>query len=225
LYCAEPKPTCEIVVAAASDLSSLEKQLVTAFPSCRVRFTFGSSGMFTQQIKNGAPFDVFLSASSSYIRDLANSGKVVGNPQIYAYGRLALWSKTGLTWVDIAGPKVRHIAIGNPGHAPYGVAAKEALEKQGLWEKVRDKIVYAESVRQALQFAETGNAEICLTAWSLVKDHGGVLVDETWHAPIEQSGAVLTNGKNAEAGKRFLDFLSSDAGRAILAAHGFSFKK
>lgn len=223
LYCAEPKPTCEILVAAASDLSSLENQLVRAVPGCLIRFSFGSSGTFTQQIRNGAPFDVFLSANSAYVKDLELAGKVAGRPRIYGYGRLALWSKSGLAWSDLAGPRVRHIAIGNPGHAPYGLAAQQALENQGLWQKEHDKIVYAESVRQALQFAETGNAEVCLTAWSLVKDRGGVLVDQTWHAPIEQTGAVLKDGKNPAGGKRFLDFLATDKGRAMLAEHGFSF--
>src|SRR5260370_6452800 len=134
---------CELLVAAASDLSGLEQPLGTgartAVPNCEIRFTFGSSGNLAQQIQNGAPYDLFLSAAPEYIKDLHTLAVLP-----YASGRLAIWSKSGYGWKDLRPPEVRHIAIANPTLAPYGEAAKAALESRGLWENVANKSVYAE---------------------------------------------------------------------------------
>lgn len=179
--------------------------------------------MLARQIENGAPFDLFLSADEYQLEPLIKKNKV--NPdsrQIYAIGRIAIWSKSG-AFKDLSDlRKARAIAIANPLTAPYGRAAKEALEKAGLWNQLQDKVVQAESVRQAYQFAESGNADVCLTAFSLVFDQGGILVKDDLHRPLRQIGVVINKSKRRKDAAAFLDFLLSPAGRSLLATHGFN---
>lgn len=211
-----------LLVAAASDLAPLQTLWQEQFPG-KVTFTFGASGMLARQIENGAPFDLFLSADEFQLEPLIKKNRV--NPdsrQIYAIGRLAMWSKSGQfqNLADLA--RAQHISLANPLHAPYGRAAKEALEKAGLWEKLQDKLLLAENVRQAYQYAESGNADVCLTAYSLVHAQGGVLVRDEFHRPLRQIGVVVNKSKQRKQAAAFLDFLISPAGRAIFATHGFN---
>jgi molybdate transport system substrate-binding protein len=191
----------------------------------RVRFTLGASGMLARQIEQGAPYDVFLSANERFVDELLKAGRLeAGSVRVYALGRLGLWSKSGaIREVDqLRGAGVLHVALANPAHAPYGAAAKEFFERRGLWTALERKIVYGENVRQALQFAESGNAEAVITAWSLVFDRGGVLLPGDEHAPIRQSGGVVARRPQPAAARRFLEFLGSERGRRILETHGFS---
>ena len=183
-----------------------------SFRKCDVRVTFGSSGQLARQIQNGAPFDLFLSASTDFLKPLK-----VKDQRIYAKGRLAIWSKNGFGWKDLATDKVRRISIANPKLAPYGKAAKEALESQGLWSKVEGKIVYAENVRQAFQFAETGNADVCLAAYPLVSGRGGTPIDAGWYQPIEQVAALL---RETEPARQAFEFLTGPEGRRFFRRHG-----
>jgi molybdate transport system substrate-binding protein len=187
------------------------------------RFVLGASGMLARQIEQGAPYDVFLSANERFVADLAKQGRLLpSSVRVYAYGRLGLWSRDGsVTRIEqLREGRVVHVAIANPANAPYGAAAKEALENAGLWSAVSGKVVYGENVRQALQFAESGNADAAITAWSLVFDRGGVELPATGHAPIRQAGGVVAGGAHQVAAQRFLDLLASGEGRKILAAHG-----
>ena len=216
---AAPEP---MRIAAASDLAVAEQDLMRSSPVKDVRFAFGSSGVLARQIRSGAPFDVFLSASEEYVKQLADGGDIErASICVYALGRVGLWSKDGLvrSLPDLLSPRVKHVAIPNPLHAPYGIAAKAALESRGVWKAVEPKIVYGENVRQALQFAESGNADAVLTSWTLL--HGrGVLLPAEWHAPVRQAGGVLAASKRKSEARRFLAFLLSDAGQAILSSHG-----
>lgn len=219
-------PKAEILVGAASDLSPLAEDLAKSFlekSGYSVRFTFASSGTLAQQIQNGAPFDVYLSANESFTKRLVASGHILGDSvRLYGRGRVGLWSKTGAirTISDLLLPGVLHLALANPSHAPYGLAAKQVLEKRGVWAKLSGKIVYGENVRQALQYAESGNADAVITAWSLIFDKGGVQLPAAWHEPIRQTGAVVTSSKNPEAARRFLNFLISPEGRTLLGRFG-----
>jgi molybdate transport system substrate-binding protein len=211
----------QITVAAAADLAPLEKPLAQAFGP--LRFSFGASGMLAHQIENGAPYDVFLSADEKLIASLAASGYLLsGSVKVYAFGRLALWSKDGSIrrLEDLKGKRVKHVAIANPAYAPYGIAARELLKKQGFWDALRARIVYGENVRQAVQFAESGNADAVITAWSLLKDRGGILLPDSWHPPIRQAGGIVKETKNLEQARRFMDFLTGPQGRALLARYG-----
>lgn len=211
---------CTLIVAAASDLAPVEKSLAKSVANCTLRWTFGSSGMLSQHIRQGAEYDVFLSANERFVEDLLKSGAVERTSKIvYSQGRIGLWSGKRIAFADLE--KVRHLAIANPAHAPYGQAAKEALVAQGLWEAVRSRTVYGENVRQALRFAETGNADAAIVAWSLIHDKGGQLLPVEWHRPILQSAAIPVRSRNQEAGRRLLSYLISPAGQALLARHGF----
>lgn len=172
--------------------------------------------MLARQIENGAPFDVFLSADEAFVNGL---GPRVESKAAFAHGRLAIWSKSGkyLVLRDLSDAKV--IAIANPATAPYGKAAKAALEKAGLWQSLKTRVVIAESVRQAFQFAESGNADVCLCSGTFVLSNGGVIVPEA--PPLKQVAAIVRDSKNAAAGQRFLAWLQSKAGRAALRSFGF----
>lgn len=217
-----------LLVAAASDLASMEQSLAQAFRTAtgkQFEMVFAASGMLARQIEQGAPFDVYLSANEEYVKQLVERGKLdPATVSVYAIGRLGLWSKEGAIndLKQLTAGRVKHIAIANPAHAPYGMAAREALQTSGLWDQLQPRLVYGENVRQALQFAESGNADVALTAWSLVFDRGGVLVADGIHGPIRQTGGALASSKRPELAREFLSFLKGPAGREVLASHGLS---
>lgn len=215
LLCSLSVRSADLLIAAASDLAPLAPQLERAYKE-KIRFTLTSSGSLKQQIENGAPFDVFLSASEQYVKDLATAG-LVTDTTIYAIGRIALWSPSGsvTSLADLKKKSVTHLAIPNPQYAPYGVAARQALESQGVWKDVEPKIVYGENVRQALQFAESGNVEAVITSWTLLIGKGTLLPAE-WHSPIRQTGAVVKSSAQPEPARRFLKFLLSAEAQKIL---------
>lgn len=212
----------DLIVAAAADLAPLAPKIEKAY-SEKIKFTLASSGSLKQQIENGAPYDVFLSANEQYVKDLAAEG-LVTDEIIYATGRIGLWSPNGSAKSIQDLRKVTHIAIPNPKFAPYGVAAKQALESQGLWKDVEPKIVYGENVRQAMQFAESGNVDAVITSWTLLHGKGSLLPAE-WHAPIRQAGAVLKSSAQADAARAFLTFLKSAAAQKIFDENGLGSPK
>jgi molybdate transport system substrate-binding protein len=208
-----------LVIAAASDLAGFASAAKHAVRDCEIRFSFGSSGLLARQIAAGADFDVYLSANERYVAELEREAHVLPETVTpYARGRLAVWSKRGLDWPDLG--TAARISIANPAHAPYGVAARQALERRGLWESVSPRLVYGENVRQAWQFASTGNADATITAWSLVHDKGGRLVPESWHEPIIQAAAIPKRTRNLKKAKEFLNWLRSAHGAAALRGHG-----
>ena len=219
----------ELHVAAASDLSAVAKSLASGFekevPGVKVRFTTAASGILAKQIENGAPFDVFLSANEKFVMNLSKSGRLEGfSVRQYATGQLGLWSATGKvqSFDDLLRPEVKHIAIANPKLAPYGAAAREALDK--VWARIEPKVVYGENVRQALQYAETGNADAVITSWALLyakTTPPAVKVASGLHQPILQSGGVVKGSKQAKLAERFLVFLTKGSGVAILRSSGF----
>lgn len=211
----------ELLIACASDLAPAQSALADAFrksTGAKVRFVTGSSGMLARQIANGAPFDLFLSANRAYIDDLVRESAVrPGSVRVYGKGRIALWPQKSLD--ELRRPAIRHIAIPNPKHAPYGVAARQALEKAGLWQTLEPKIVYGENVRQALQYAESGNADAVITSWTLLQARG-TLLPESLHQPIVQAGAVTSVTTQSTLAARFLQFLTDGEGVSILARFG-----
>ena len=181
--------------------------------------------MLTRQVASGAPYDLFLSADEARVKELATSGDLLRDSLVeYARGRLGVWSRGGRfgSLGELLAPAVLHIAIANPAHAPYGAAARQALEKSGLWPKLGGKIVYGETVRQALEYSESGNAEAAIVAWSLVSDRGGVLLPASLHSPIRQWAGIVKTSKNQEAARYFLRFLVSPEGRKLFESHGFT---
>lgn len=215
-----------LTVAAASDLSPLEGVIREAFPDMELSFTFASSGVLARQIENGAPFDVFLSASDVYMDQLVKKRKVAKEEvQVYAIGRLGLFSKSRAvrTLKDLTQPGVKVIAVANPELAPYGAAAIAAIRRAGLYEKVQPMLVYGENIRQAKQYVDTGNAEVGILAWSMIFDQGGYLIPDDLHPAIRQVMAPIhRKGANSKLAERFLQGMLSPTGRSIFAQHGFN---
>lgn len=223
-----------IKVAAAADLAFAFKEMGAAFEhktGKRAAFTFGSTGQLAKQISEGAPYDVFAAASVSFVDDVVNAGACDPSTKaMYARGRIAVWTKksggisAAAAITDLRDPRFVKIAIANPEHAPYGRAAREAMESAGIWDAVKPKIVYGENVQQTLQFAQTGNTEAAIAALSLAmvtEDGAYLLIDEALHKPIDQALVVCKRGANAEVGREFTAFVNSADGRAIMRRYGF----
>jgi molybdate transport system substrate-binding protein len=213
-----------LTVAAASDLSPVQPALQKAQPNLQIRFVTAASSVLSQQIENGAPYDIFLSANAQFVDQLASNGKLrPDSVRTYATGRVAiLWNdKKSHPVSDLAQNWVRFVALANPRLAPYGAAAQQALEHAGLWTGLKGKIVYGENVRQALQLFDSGNAEAVLTALSLVNDRKPDLIPADWHSPIVQKAGIVSASKNQPEADAFMRFLTSPAGQAIFAKFGF----
>jgi len=239
LVCALPisAPAQPLSVAAASDLQAVLPGLVAQFESelrQPVRVTYGSSGNFFAQIRNGAPFDVLLSADVDYPKTLVEDGKAdAASLYTYAVGQLVIWSRNGapvdiqLGLAAVAAPSVTRVAIANPAHAPYGRAAMAALRAAGLAEQVRPKLVLGENTSQAAQFVQSGNAQIGLLplalalAPALASTGRYVVVPAHLHPPIVQAAVIVSASRRKPAAARFLAFLRRDAVVARLAQSGF----
>lgn len=226
-----PKPA-NLTVAAAADLQAAFAEMGEIFArqtGAKATFSFGSSGVLTQQIENGAPIDVFAAADQSYIEALRKKGLVWPDTvTLYARGRLVLAtapnSPVSLNRLeDLLSPAVKKIALANPEHAPYGKAAREALQKAGVWEKVQGKLVYGNNIRDTQTLVETGNAEAGLLALSLVKNSNlkYFLVDQALFQPLDQAMAVVKGTKNEELARKFLQLVLSPEGQAVLEKYGF----
>lgn len=225
-------------VAAAADLKFALTEIAAAHARAgggQVSLSFGSSGVFRRQIAQGAPFELYLSADEAYVDALAAEGRVEGPGTLYAVGRIALYIPNGSAVKadsklrDLAASardgRLKKLAIANPEHAPYGRAAREALQHVGAWEAVNDKLVLGENAAQAARFAASGSAQAAILPLSLVRADelagkgGFVTLPESWHAPLRQRMA-LVKGAGAAA-RRFHAFLQSPEARTIFAKHGF----
>lgn len=234
LFAATSVAQTTLTVAAASDLTNLEPDLAHQFEKTnpigvrsviRVRFVTEASALLAQQIQNGAPYDVFLSANVQFVDRLASSRKIdPGSVRTYAVGRVAiLWQdKKHHPISDLARNWVRFAALPNPKLAPYGVAAQQALEHAGIWKQVQPKVVYGENVRQTLQLFESGNADAVLTSDALLQGRNPELIPADWHQPIVQKGGIVAGTPNRAAADAFMNFLLSPAGQAVFAKFGFS---
>lgn len=226
-------------VAAASDLQfamdDIAAAMATADPPVRVLATYGSSGTFYQQIRNGAPFGVYLSADMSYPQELVDAGVADEDDLFrYAVGRLVVWAPDGSPADPSAGlagltdPAVTRVAIANPEHAPYGRAAVAAMTSAGVYGSVRDKLVLGENVAQAAEFAASGNAQVAVVALSLVTgtplaDQGDAAeVPRESFPPLHQGGLVLPTATDRQAALAVREFLSGPEGAAILTSYGFA---
>lgn len=238
LLSARPVLAQEIALAAAADLKFAMRELAGQFEKqtgTKVNVTYGSSGNFFSQIENGAPFDLFFSADIDYPRKLEVAGLAEpGTLYEYAVGRIVIWTPPDakvnvaeLGWKALLDASVWKIAIANPEHAPYGRAAMAALQKAGIYESVKAKLVYGENISQAAQFVQSGNAQAGIIALSLaispaMKDGKRWEIPPGMHPAIEQGAIVLKNAKNRNVARAFLEFVKSAAGRSVLAKFGFT---
>jgi molybdate transport system substrate-binding protein len=228
----------EVRVAAAADLNFAMAELSSRFESAtgtKIYVTYGSSGNFFTQLQNGAPFDLFFSADIDYPRKLEAAG--LAEPATlyqYAVGRIVIWAPresnldvAKLGWQVLLDPRVQKIAIANPEHAPYGRAAVAAMQKAGIYDQVKPKLVFGENISQAAQFVQSGNAQAGIVALSLaispaMKDGKSWEIPADMHSPIEQGAIVLKDARNKKTARAFLDFVKSKAGREILEKYGFA---
>jgi molybdate transport system substrate-binding protein len=225
-------------VAAAADLRFALNEIVRRFAAKHgvgVTVSYGSSGSVYAQLLNEAPFDVFLSADIEYPRRLAARNLTVpGSEFTYASGRLVVWVPASssldvrrLGIHAVAETSVAHVAIANPEHAPYGRAAVEAMRTAGVYDAVGPKLVFGENVEQALQFAQSGAADVGIVALSLalappLKEHGRYAeVPLNAHARITQGGTILRGAADVEGARALKAFLIGAEGRAVLKEYGF----
>jgi molybdate transport system substrate-binding protein len=227
------------LIAAASDLQFALPEIAAGFTRDTgrdVRLVFGSSGNFRRQIAEGAPFELFLSADEDYVAALAREGRTEDEGVRYATGRIVLFAATDSPLrpdaaladlkAAIADGRIRRFAIANPEHAPYGRAAREALQAAGLWDALAPRLVLGENVLQAAQFATTGGAQGGIFAYSLARSPAlagkgaYVLLPAQSHAPLHQR-MVLVKGAGPIA-REFYRYLQQPAARAVFARAGFA---
>jgi len=229
----------EITVAAAADLSTALPEIVAAYTKHTgqtIKLSFGSSGNLSNQIQNGAPFDVFFSADESYPAQLIEKSLAQKDSLYrYAVGRLVLWvpnelpldmQKLGMQ--ALLDPSIKKIAIANPLHAPYGRAAEAALKHLGVYDQIAPKLVLGENISQAAQFVESGNAQAGLIALSHALSSALKNKGHYWTVPLDayptlnQAAVVLSKSKNPGAARKFLDFVRGPDGTSLLKNYGFS---
>lgn len=229
-----------VSIAAAADLTYCLEDINAAFkkahPGAELKVSSGSSGNFATQIKNGAPFEVFLSADASFPKELIKAGLADESTfSIYAIGKIVLWTSTpdkvdvtkGFDLLKDPNGPVKKLAVANPDHAPYGRAAKEALTHEKLWDAVQGRVVLGENIAQTAQFVETGNADAGFVALSLVLSPKLSKVGKWWEVPADtynklEQGVVLTKaGMGNPLAKAYIDFLKTDEARAIFDKYGF----
>ena len=234
----DKKNADEITVAAAADLSSALKELGERYQQktgVKVQLSFGASGALTQQIENGAPFDLFFSADMDYPRQLIAAGEADGTSLYqYAVGRLVVWvpadssldlEHRGLNVLLDA--SVKKIAVANPQHAPYGRAALAALKHAGVYDRVADRLVLGENVAQAAQFVESGNAQAGFVALAHAVAPGMRSKGKYWEVPDEyypalaQAVVVLSRSKHKQEAAEFLQYVKSKEAADLLKKYGF----
>ncbi|MBU9720136.1 MULTISPECIES: molybdate ABC transporter substrate-binding protein [Bacillaceae] len=220
-----------LYVAAASDLYHALTEIGNAFAEeydVNIEYTYGSTGLLTQQIQEGAPFDLFLAAHESFIDQLIRNGAVhEDSKEYYAIGRLVAMSSSeeevNLDVDYLLSSDVKTITIANPEHAPYGKAAKETLEYWGIWEEIQPKLVLGENIRQSYQYVETGNADVGLIALALMNRTGFYyeLIDDASHDTILQALGIPVQSGERELAGQFVEFILSDEGQGLLKEYGF----
>ena len=237
LLIAWPAGADEVSVAVAANFAAPMQRIVAGFAKetgHTVVASFGSTGQFYAQIRNGAPFDVLLAADAVTPEKLEQDGAAVaGSRFTYAVGVLALWSARSGFADDrgdvLRGGGFRHLAIANPKLAPYGAAAVATLSALGLLEALQPKFVLAENIAQAYQFTASGNAELGFVALSQVQTEGRIGTGSGWivpadlHPPIRQDAVVLARGRGKPAVDALVRYLRGEPARAVIAAFGYTF--
>jgi molybdate transport system substrate-binding protein len=225
-------PRDTLTVFAASDLALAFPEINALFQAQRgaaVNFVFGSTGNLALQIRNGAPADVIFAANVSYIDQLIAEGQLVpGTKTLYARGQLVLAVPrnsrlTAPTLNDLLRPGIRRIAIANPDHAPYGIAAREALQSAGLWGPLQSKLVMGENIRQTLQYVQSGAVDAGIVALSVagVPEIRFTVIADSLYEPINQAAAVIRASRLARVGAEFIAFVTGPVGWPVMERRGF----
>ncbi|MFI5160685.1 MAG: molybdate ABC transporter substrate-binding protein [Sphingobacteriales bacterium] len=221
-------------VAVAANLQGVIKVLDKDFKQktgIDIEPIVGSSGNLTTQIKNGAPYDIFLSADMSFPEKLYKGGFSAKEPAVYAFGSLIICSTQDIGFENwertLMSDRVKKIAIANPAIAPYGKAAQESLTKKGIWNDIQSKMVQGESIAQVNTYITTGVVDVGFTTQSLIKDSEGKtklywkVVDPKSYAPIKQGMIVIKATKEAKSAEKFYQYMLGSAAKAILKEYGY----
>lgn len=235
----QSQPSRPLRVAAAADLEPAFSALAVSYRQRHGRevvFSFAGSMALAQQIEHGAPFDLYAAASQHHVETLRSKGRIVpGSLRLFARGALVLWTRPSSPDAadrgaplpsqigDLTQAQYRRIALANPDHAPYGLAAVQALRSAGLYDTLKGRLVFGENIRQAHQFVATGNADVALDALSLA------LAAATPHTPVPQAlyqpllqALGHVTGGDAGGASAFVDLLLSDEGKRVLTRFGFA---
>ena len=226
----------KITIAAAADLKFAMDEIVVLFrsthPAVQIETVYGSSGNFSTQIRQGAPYDLYFSADIAYPRALKKEGWSASEVQTYGVGRIVLWSPSReaskMTLADLADPSIHKIAIANPQHAPYGKRAEEALRAAGVWEKVEPKLGYGENIAQTAQYVKSGNAQIGIIALSLAlspelaKQGSYALIPDKLHQPLEQGFIITRRAAANMLAHDFARFIATKDARVVMIRYGFA---
>ena len=224
----------QLQLACAADLQPVMPALAAAYEHAtgvHLVTAFGSSATLAQQLANGAPQDVFLSADTAHPQQLINSGIALGPPTPYAHGVLVLWARTDsplqpISLNTLKDQRLTRLAIANPTHAPYGLAAQQALQHMGLYAQLQPKLAIAENIAQTAQFAESGNAQAALISLTIASSEhfrslgNFVRIPTDAYPPIQQSGVILKSSRQQQLARQFLDWLTSPATQQQLKSFG-----
>lgn len=229
--------TTPVRIAAAADLqlalTELARQFKAEYPQADLRITFGSSGVFATQLRQGAPFELYFSANADYVHILYEEGLTLDEGTDYAFGRLAFYTRDPLqadtaeqalaAWHQQA-RNTHKLSIANPRHAPYGVAAIGWLDQLGMEQALKHRLVLGENAAQSVQFVLSGAARSGIVAWPLLASRDDLpgsrwLIPEDQHPPLQQRMVLMKNA--GPAAHAFYHYLQTDAARQVFSHHGF----
>ncbi len=227
-----------VTIALAANVSYAMNELQTAFykkyPDIKLRMIIGGSGKLSAQIKNGAPYDIFMSANMHYPEALYKENMAITKPRIYAQGALAILSQRPRDLTQgikiVTTTKIKHIAMANPKTAPYGKASMEALKNAKLYQKIKPKLIFGDSIAQTVTYTMTAadlgfiakSALYCLEMKQFKKDKNWIEVDTNLYTPISQGIIITKHGSNNSAAKKIYDFILSKEAKNIFKKYGYN---
>ncbi|DAB40076.1 MAG TPA: molybdate ABC transporter substrate-binding protein [Sulfurovum sp. UBA12169] len=229
----------KITVFAASDLKfaldGIKNLFLVQNPKDQIEIIYGSSGKGMRQIENGAPYHLFFSANMDFVEQLYAKGDVATKPKLYAVGRIVIWSKhknfqPELGFENLQASWAQKIAIANPTHAPYGEKAKQAMQKAGIYDDIKSKLVMGENISQTAGFIANGAADAGIIALSLAcapaianSDHNAYyLIDDRLHDPLTQGYGITKAGSSLPLARKFYDFMETKEAIESMKKYGFS---
>lgn len=219
-------------IAAAANLEKAFSEIAKEFEDktkIHPEITFGSSGLLEKQIEQGAPFFLFAAANKDFAEQAVKTGRCDGaSAKLYARGKIVVWTASGspapVVLQDLAKPEFKKIAIANPEHAPYGKAAKQALQKAGVWDQIESRIVFGDNIEATMIYAKEHNVDAAVVALSLavITDGGTTLkIDPSLYEPLDQELVVCGAGEEADAAHQFAEFVLSREGHEVMTRYGF----
>ena len=226
-----PKPIT-LTISAAANLNLVAPEIGKLWEQetgNKVTFNFGATTKLAQQIEQGAAVDLFAAANKKAIENLDQKGLIISDTKkIYAIGAIGIWQKQdsqikikGIE--DLLKPEIKRIAIANPATAPYGIAAKEALQSAGIWEQLQSRLILGENITQTQQYVETGNVDVAIVALANTINKSGkwTAIDSKLHQPLEQMLAIPKNAPHRSQAKQFANFINGERGRDLIQKYGY----